>query len=51
LETARALAALPGLRVGFRRVEGETHGSMVPAAVADALALASGRMPAGSPPT
>lgn len=50
LETARTLAAIPGLRVGFRRMEGETHGSMVPGAVADALVLATGRMPEGSAP-
>ncbi|WP_218014861.1 alpha/beta hydrolase [Teichococcus rhizosphaerae] len=47
-ETARALATIPGLRAAFRRVEGEGHGGMVPQAMADALALAAGRMPEGT---
>jgi predicted alpha/beta superfamily hydrolase len=50
LETARALSAVPGLRVGFRRVEGQGHGGMLPHSVADALRLATGRMPENSAP-
>lgn len=42
---AAALAAVPGLHVAHRRFDDETHGSMLPLAVADALAFAVGRAP------
>ncbi|WP_338662897.1 alpha/beta hydrolase-fold protein [Pararoseomonas sp. SCSIO 73927] len=44
-ETAAALAAVPGMRVGFRDMVEETHGTMIPPVVADALRLAAGRSP------
>ncbi|MBP0494843.1 alpha/beta hydrolase [Pararoseomonas indoligenes] len=44
-ETAAALAVVPGLRVGFRDMAEENHGTMIPLAIADALTLATGRPP------
>ncbi|UFN47869.1 alpha/beta hydrolase [Roseomonas sp. OT10] len=44
-DTAAALAGVAGLRVGFRHMAEEDHGSMRSPAVADALALAAGGAP------
>jgi len=45
-ETAAALAAVPGLHATFRPMPEETHGSILPPSVADAVLLAAGREPA-----
>ncbi|MGQ9371046.1 alpha/beta hydrolase [Azospirillum sp. A39] len=47
-DVAAALAGVPGLTVSFRTFAEETHGGMLPLAVADALPFAFGRAPMGS---
>ncbi|CAO3455248.1 hypothetical protein [Azospirillum argentinense] len=44
-EVAATLAAVPGLRIAFHNFVEESHGSMLPLAVADALRFAFGRNP------
>ncbi|PWC60306.1 hypothetical protein TSH58_28660 [Azospirillum sp. TSH58] len=44
-EVAATLAAVPGLRLAFHDFMEESHGSMLPLAVADALRFAFGRNP------
>lgn len=44
-EVAATLATVPGLRLAFRDFAEESHGSMLPLAVADALRFAFGRNP------
>ncbi|QCO18304.1 alpha/beta hydrolase (plasmid) [Azospirillum brasilense] len=44
-EVAATLAAVPGLRLAFHDFVEESHGSMLPLAVADALRFAFGRNP------
>ncbi|MCR0982410.1 alpha/beta hydrolase [Roseomonas populi] len=44
-DTAAALAAIPGLRVGFRDMPEENHGTMMAPSISNALKLALGRSP------
>ncbi|CAO3438119.1 alpha/beta hydrolase [Azospirillum doebereinerae] len=44
-EVADTLSAVPGLRLAFRAFPDESHGSMIPLSVADALPFAFGKAP------